>query len=157
MKTLIGITSISLCLATFPLFAQESSESINAINQETTSRVVQDPTKVLEVVAQMTAKAPSAVASIVQSAIKASKADEKLTAKIVEIAIRQLPDQWYVIVNAALAVAPDAATAINEVVARIVPNPLDIPGAPSQPPPAPNPPISIPTLTPAATEVDFSN
>ena len=63
MKTLIGITSISLCLATFPLFAQESSESINAISQETTSRVTQDPSKVIEVVADMAAKAPSGISA----------------------------------------------------------------------------------------------
>lgn len=156
MKTLIGITSISLCLTTFPLFAADTNA--NAASQETAQRVSQDPGKVLEVVADMVAKAPSSVAGIVKSAIIASKADAKLTAKIVETAIKLLPDQWYLIANAALAVAPDATAEINEVVARLVQNPLDIPGTPGLAPPAPNPPISIPTITPPpATEVDFTN
>ena len=161
MKTLIGISSLSLCLAAFPLFAEEANDC-TTVRDDTWKQVSKDPTKVLEVVADMTAKMPPCSCSIVKAAIQSSKADAKLAASIVETAIKQAPEQMYVISQCAKAVAPEAAAEISEVVAHIDPNgvqnPLDIPGTPGLTPPAPNPPTSIPTITPPpATEVDFTN
>lgn len=158
MKTLIGITSLSLCLATLPLSAAEPTDSV--ARQETIQRVSLDPSKVLEVVAEMTAKYPASAGAIVRAAIESAKADAKLAAAIVEVALRNAPQQAALILQYALAVAPDAEVEIRAVVARLypgVPNPLDIPGIAGAPPPAPNPPISIPTVTPPATDVGFSN
>ena len=114
MKTLIGISSLSLCLAAFPLFAEEANDC-TAVRDDTWKQVSKDPTKVLEVVADMTAKMPPCSCSIVKAAIQSSKADAKLAASIVETAIKQAPEQMYVISQCAKAVAPEAAAEISEV------------------------------------------
>ena len=92
MKTLIGITSISLCLATFPLSAADANDC-TAVRKETSKRITQDPTKVLEVVADMTTKTPPCSCGIVKTAIESSNADAKLSAAIVETAIKHAPEQ----------------------------------------------------------------
>ncbi|NJM38324.1 MAG: hypothetical protein HC845_10955 [Akkermansiaceae bacterium] len=68
------------------------------------------------------AAAPGCACEIVKSAIEASVADTKIVAAIVEAAAMAAPEQMRLISQCAVAVAPDALSAVQAVLAKLDPN-----------------------------------
>lgn len=119
--------------------ATDSVALCRTVNLEVTA----EKARVVEIVTKYAAAAPEYASEVVKTAIKASDADEKTVAAIVEAAIKaSAADKKAVdaIVKAAIATAPDAASDIQAVIARLDPNsgetavaegrfnPLDFPG-----------------------------
>lgn len=142
-----------------------------ALSQSVSLGVANDKSLVLEIVSKETAAAPGCACEIVKSAIKATKAENATVAAIVEAAITAAPDQMRLISQCAIAIAPDAISEIQAVLAKLDPNsgesvissksskapadevasedwnPLDIPGDKRegpQPKLRPGPPTSVP-------------
>ena len=118
--------------------------------RDVAAQVTKDPGKVLEIVSDNVKKTPKCSCEIVKAAIVGSKADAKTVAAIVETAMGATTEEnWPMIVQCALAVAPDAYNDVRKAVTRIAgdnnsvaavmaANPLDFPGSPGSPPGKPN-------------------
>jgi hypothetical protein len=74
--------------------------------------------KLLQIVEARVAAAPTCACEIVKAAIEGSAADTKTVAAIVETAIMAAPDQTRLIAQCAIAVAPDALTDVQAVLAK---------------------------------------
>lgn len=135
------------------------------------ARVTKTPDKVLEIVSAETAKTPKCACEIIKAAISGSKAKPPTVAAIVEAALNAAPEEhWPVIVQCALAAAPDALREIREIVTRVAgnnkslvgildSNPLDFPGSGGNGmsgggPAIPPGPAITPVNPPKVTEVD---
>lgn len=92
------------------------------LTQSVTLGVSTDKSLVLEITAKEIAAAPGCSCEIVKAAIKASEAESKMVAAIVEAAISAAPDQMRLISQCAIAMAPDAIGDIQAVVAKLDPN-----------------------------------
>ncbi len=84
--------------------------------------VAQEQSKVLEIVSTEVAAAPGCACEIVKAAIEGSKADVDTVAAIVEAAATAAPEQMRLISQCAVAVAPDAITKVQMVLAKLDPN-----------------------------------
>jgi hypothetical protein len=89
------------------------------ITQSVALGVSTDKSLVLEITAKEIAAAPGCSCEIVKAAIKASEAESKTVAAIVEAAISAAPDQMRLISQCAIAMAPDAIGDIQAVVAKL--------------------------------------
>ncbi len=78
--------------------------------------------KVIDVVSRYVESDPECVCEIVKAAIRTSRANPPLVAAIVEAAYVKTPGQLSLISQCAIAVAPDAARAVRELVAKLDPN-----------------------------------
>lgn len=74
------------------------------------------PERVLEVVALQIGNNPSCACEVVKAAIIASEADTAMVSEIVEVAIEVAPSSFRIIGQCAIAVAPDALTAVQTIV-----------------------------------------
>jgi hypothetical protein len=90
-----------------------------AISRSVALEVSADQSQVLEIVSKYASEAPGCVCEVVKSAIKASEADSKQVAAIVEVAVTANPDQMRLISQCAIATAPDAIGDIQAVIAKL--------------------------------------
>ena len=74
------------------------------------------PERVLEVIALQIGNNPSCACEVVKAAIIASEADTAMVSEIVEVAIEVEPSSFRIIGQCAIAVAPDALTAVQTIV-----------------------------------------
>lgn len=92
------------------------------ISQTVKLAVAADQSKILEIVSKEVAAAPSCACEVVKSAIEASSADKALVASIVETAANSAPEQLRLISQCAIAMAPDAVSEVQSVLAKLDPN-----------------------------------
>lgn len=92
------------------------------LGQTITLKVKADKSEVLEIVSSNISAAPNCSCEVIKSAITASEADEKLVAAIVEAGITSSPENSRLISQCAIATAPDAASAVQMVLAKLDPN-----------------------------------
>jgi hypothetical protein len=85
-------------------------------------QIAVEQSKLLQVVEAQVAAAPNCACEIVKAVIEASAADSKTVAAIVETAIIAAPDQTRLIAQCAIAMAPDALTDVQAVLAKLDPN-----------------------------------
>lgn len=85
------------------------------------SEVKAQPSAVLSIVEKAVKLHPSCSCEIVKTAIRASEADNQLVASIVEIAVITAPEHTRLIAQCAVAVAPDALDAVQEVLSKLDP------------------------------------
>lgn len=81
--------------------------------------VAAQPDKVLELVAAQVGQNESCACEVVKAAIVASNADKALVASIVDAAATAAPSKTNVIGSCAVAVAPDALAAVQDVVIKL--------------------------------------
>lgn len=86
------------------------------------SMISNNPEQSLVIVEKQIVSAPGCACEIVKSAIQASHADVELVAQIVETAILAAPEHMRIIAQCAIAVAPDALSAVQGVLAKLDPN-----------------------------------
>ena len=79
------------------------------------------PEAVLELVERQVSANPTCACEVVKAAIEATKADAKTVAAIVETVAQVAPDQMRLVSQCAVAVAPDALTEVQMVMARLEP------------------------------------
>jgi len=111
-----------LITTAFGVVAASADTDCVALSQAVSLEVSAEKAKVLEIVSKHVAAAPECACEVVKTAIKASDADKKAVAAIVEAAITSAPAQMRVITQCAIATAPDAASDIQAVIARLDPN-----------------------------------
>jgi hypothetical protein len=92
------------------------------LSQSVNLEVSADKAKVIEIVSKHIAVAPECACEIVKTAIKASDADKMVVASIVEAAITSAPAHARIISQCAIATAPDAASEIQALLAKLDPN-----------------------------------
>jgi hypothetical protein len=116
------------------------------------SEVSANPSFVLQLVERAVRENPSCSCEIVKTAIKATKADSKRVASIVEVVGTSVPEQLRIASQCAVAVAPDSLKEVQAVLSKLdpgakvaardstkggtdedtgdeTPNPLDFPGS----------------------------
>jgi len=81
--------------------------------------VAAHPEKVLELVAAQIGQNESCACEVVKAAIVASNADKALVASIVDTAIQSAPSKVRIIGQCAVAVAPDALSEVQSVIAKV--------------------------------------
>lgn len=119
MKKLIFSALLTASLGMLPCTAAVDCVSLTLTVK---NEVVAQPSKVLEIVAAQVGAAPDCACEVVKSAIESSKANTKMVASIVEAAAMAAPDQLRLVSQCAVAVAPDALTAVQAIVAKLDPN-----------------------------------
>jgi hypothetical protein len=90
--------------------------------QSVKAAITADPSTTLQVVEKETLANPGCACEVVKAAIEESKADAKLVASIVETASTAAPAQMRLISQCAVAVAPDALSNVQAVLAKLDPN-----------------------------------
>ena len=83
--------------------------------------VAANPSATLQIVEKQVGIAPACACELVKAAIQASKADVKLVAAIVETAATVAPEHRHLIGQCAVAVAPDALSAVQAVLKKLEP------------------------------------
>lgn len=97
----------------------DSSNVVASIESE----VKAHPSDVLTIVEKAIKLHPSYSCEIVKMAIRSIKADSKKVAAIVEVAAIASPENKSIIEKCAIAVAPDALEAVQEVLVKLDPSP----------------------------------
>jgi hypothetical protein len=85
------------------------------------SEIKTQPSAVLMIVEKAMKLHPNCSCEIVKAAIRASDADAELVASIVEVAVIASPEHTRLIAQCAVAVAPDALDAVQEILAKLDP------------------------------------
>ena len=119
MKPTILFVTLS---AAFGLFSANAAVDCTALSLSVKIAVASQQSKVLEIVSNEVAAAPSCACEIVKSAIEVSKADVQTVAAIVEAAATVAPEQMRLVSQCAVAVAPDALAAVQAVMAKLDPS-----------------------------------
>jgi hypothetical protein len=181
MKPNVRFVIFSAALGLLPAIAANAETpavDCVALTLSVKNAVVADQSKVLEIVSTEVAAAPDCACEVVKAAIEGSKASAETVAAIVEAASIAAPEQMRLVSQCAVAVAPDALSAVQAVLAKLDPNlgesgssakdskdakgevaaadapfnPLDIPPGSTVPPPPtytpPGPPPLMPPVFP---------
>jgi hypothetical protein len=151
MKMTIRYTLLSAALG---LFSHTAFAEVDCakLAQSVKQAIAADAASTLQVVEKEIAANPGCACEVVKAAIEGSNADAKLVAAIVETASTAAPQHLRLISQCAVAVAPDALSEVQAVMAKIDPSsgeaaPMksdskdakDEKGPGTQPPPAANP------------------
>lgn len=115
MKLTLGI------IAAASLLAFSASPDCEAVYKTTLKSIEADKVAVLDVVSASVEANEDCVCEIVKAAIIASEADKALVGQIVQSAIVASPDNMRLISQCAIAIAPDAATEVQKVLAKFTP------------------------------------
>lgn len=121
MKTTLKFATLA-ALSTGALFAEKPAPvDCQKVSVPFAEEVVAHQSLVLQLVDRAVRENPSCACEIVKTAIKATKADNKLIASIVEVAAIAAPDQLRVVAQCAVAVAPDSLEEVQAVLAKLDP------------------------------------
>ncbi len=112
----------ALFSASFGLLSANTAVDCIALSLSIKTLVASEQSKVLEIVSNEVAVAPTCACEIVKAAIEGSNAKVETVAAIVEAAATAAPDQMRLVSQCAVAVAPDALAAVQAVVAKLDPN-----------------------------------
>ena len=104
------------------LLSANTAVDCNALSLSVKISVAAEQSKVLEIVSNEVAIAPTCACEVVKAAIEGSNASVQTVAAIVEAAATAAPDQMRLVSQCAVAVAPDALAAVQAVVAKLDPN-----------------------------------
>lgn len=119
MKQTIYFSVFSVVLALLPASADVDCLKLSLSVKNAVSA---EQSKVLEIVANEVAAAPGCACEIVKASIEGSQAKPGTVAAIVEAAATAAPEQMRLISQCAVAVAPDALTHVQAVLAKLDPN-----------------------------------
>ena len=121
MKTTLKFATLT-ALSTGALFAEKPVPvDCQKVSVPFAEEVVAHQSLVLQLVDRAVRENPSCACEIVKTAIKATKADNKLIASIVEVAAIAAPDQLRVVAQCAVAMAPDSLEEVQAVLAKLDP------------------------------------
>jgi hypothetical protein len=121
MKTTLKFATLA-ALSTGALFAEKPAPvDCQKVSVTFTEEVVAHQSLVLQLVDRAVRTNPTCACEIVKAAIKATKADNKLIASIVEVAAVAAPEQLRVVAQCAVAVAPDSLEEVQAVLAKLDP------------------------------------
>lgn len=119
MKQALFFTIFSLALASVSFSAEVDCLKLSLSVKHA---VALEQSKVLEIVAKEVSAAPGCACEVVKAAIEGSSADVDTVAAIVESAATAAPEQMRLIAQCAVAVAPDALSKVQMVMAKMDPN-----------------------------------
>ena len=95
---------------------QATAPKCSEVHRAVKKYVEDYPERVLEVVALQISQNPTCACEVVKAAIIASEADTELVVQIVEAAIEVAPSRYRIIGQCAIAVAPDALSAVQTII-----------------------------------------
>lgn len=119
MKKTIYFALMSAALGSLPAFADVDCVKLSVSVKHA---VAAERTNVLEIVAAQINANPGCACEVVKAAIEGVNADAATVGAIVEAAVVAAPDQMRLISQCAVAVAPDALTNVQSVLAKLDPN-----------------------------------
>jgi hypothetical protein len=125
MKLNVRFAIFSAALASLPAVADSVDKTALdcvAHTQSVRNTITADPSKVLQIVSTEVSAAPDCACELVKAAIEGSKANAETVAAIVEAASIAAPEQMRLVSQCAVAVAPDALSAVQAVLAKLDPN-----------------------------------
>ena len=114
----------ALLSAAFGLLSSAAIAEVDCakLAQSVKAAIAADPSATLQLVEKEILANPGCACEVVKAAIEGSKADAKLVASIVETASTAAPEQMRLVAQCAVAVAPDALTNVQAVLAKFDPN-----------------------------------
>jgi hypothetical protein len=119
MKQTVLFSFVSAALAMVPVSAEVNCLDLSLSVKHS---VAAEQSKVLEIVSSEVAASPGCACEIVKAAIEGSQAKPEVVAAIVESALTSAPEQMRLISQCAVALAPDALTQVQAVLAKFDPN-----------------------------------
>ncbi len=119
MKKTISFVLFSVAIGSLTVSAAVDCTNLSLSVKNSVSA---ERARVLEIVAKEVSSAPSCACEIVKVSIEASHANIQSVAAIVEAASIAAPEQMRLVSQCAVAVAPDALSAIQTVIAKLDPN-----------------------------------
>jgi hypothetical protein len=114
--------SFVLLTTAFGLFSAHAGVDCIALSLSVKHAAAMEQSRVLEIVSKEVSAAPTCACEIVKAAIEGSAANSKTVAAIVQAASIAAPDQMRLVSQCAVAVAPDALTEVQAVLALMDPN-----------------------------------
>ncbi len=121
MKTTIRLALAATALGMLPAVSMAEVDCLK-VAVSVKHAVTAQPDQVLQIVEKEVGANPGCACEVVKAAIQTTKAEPKLVASIVETAATVVPDKMRLISQCAVAVAPEALTAVQGVMSRLDPN-----------------------------------
>lgn len=122
MKTTIRLALAATALGMLPAVSMADEVDCLKVAVSVKHAVTAQPDQVLQIVEKEVGANPGCACEVVKAAIQTTKAEPKLVASIVETAATVAPDKMRLISQCAVAVAPEALTAVQGVMSRLDPN-----------------------------------
>ena len=120
MKTSLKFVTLALILGASFARAEQTVDCVK-VSQSVTAEVTASQSQVLQIVEKFVKENPDCACEVVKASITAAKADVATVANIVEVAAIAAPEQMRLAAQCAIAVAPDAADAVQAVIAKLDP------------------------------------
>lgn len=120
MKKTLQYALMTAVFALMPAALADSADCIK-VSAAVKKAVELSPSNVLEIVAQQVAANESCACEVVKAAIISSDANKDLVASIVDTAILEAPEMKDIIAQCAIAIAPDAVSDIQKIMAKYDP------------------------------------
>ena len=114
--------SFVLLSIAFGMLSAHAGVDCIALSLSVKHAAAMEQSRILEIVSKEVSAAPTCACEIVKAAIEGSAANSKTVAAIVQAASIAAPDQMRLVSQCAVAVAPDALTEVQAVLALMDPN-----------------------------------